>query len=224
MEKQEWYRRIPKVDVLLETDGIRQYIPAYGYECVREAVRAELSDLRAQIAQFAEGAADEDVLLNEICVQDDAESGQSADFRILLTDRIGARLRRMQSPGLKKVLNGTGTILHTNFGRAPIGKEAASRVLETVSGYCNLEYDLEKGRRGERCGQIENILCEITGAEAAVAVNNNAAALLLILCTLAQGGEVIVSRGELVEIGGQFRIPDGLTLPNKISATASPTA
>lgn len=208
MEKQEWYRRIPKVDVLLETDGIRQYIPVYGYECVREAVRAELSDLRAQIAQFAEGAADEDVLLNEICVQDDAESGQSADFRILLTDWIGVRLRRMQSPGLKKVLNGTGTILHTNLGRAPIGKEAASRVLETVSGYCNLEYDLEKGRRGERCGQIENILCEITGAEAAVAVNNNAAALLLILCTLAQGGEVIVSRGELVEIGGQFRIPD----------------
>lgn len=208
MEKQEWYRRIPKVDVLLETDGIRQYMPAYGYEYVREAVRAELSDLRAQIAQFAEGAADEDVLLNEICVQDDAESGQSADFRILLTDRIGTRLRRMQSPGLKKVLNGTGTILHTNLGRAPIGKEAASRVLETVSGYCNLEYDLEKGRRGERCGQIENILCEITGAEAAVAVNNNAAALLLILCTLAQGGEVIVSRGELVEIGGQFRIPD----------------
>ena len=98
------------MDVLLESDGIRQYIPAYGYECVREAVRAELSDLRAQIAQFAEGAADEDVLLNEICVQDAAESGQSADFWILLTDRIGARLRRMQSPGLKKVLNGTGTI------------------------------------------------------------------------------------------------------------------
>ena len=126
----------------------------------------------------------------------------------MLTDRIGARLLKMQSPGLKKVLNGTGTILHTNLGRAPIGKEAASRVLETVSGYCNLEYDLEDGCRGERCGQIENILCEITGAEAAVAVNNNAAALLLILCTLAQGGEVIVSRGELVEIGGQFRIPD----------------
>ena len=129
-------------------------------------------------------------------------------FGYVLTDRIGARLRRMQSPGLKKVLNGTGTILHTNLGRAPLGKEAASRVLETVSGYCNLEYDLEDGCRGERCGQIENILCEITGAEAAVAVNNNAAALLLILCTLAQGGEVIVSRGELVEIGGQFRIPD----------------
>ena len=126
----------------------------------------------------------------------------------MLTVRIGARLLKMQSSGLKKVLNGTGTILHTNLGRAPLGKEAASRVLEAVSGYCNLEYDLEDGCRGERCGQIENILCEITGAEAAVAVNNNAAALLLILCTLAQGGEVIVSRGELVEIGGQFRIPD----------------
>ena len=212
MEKQEWYRRIPKVDMLLETNGIRQYIPVYGYERVREAVRAELSELRARIAQLpegeAEGTAEDDVLLNVICAQDAAEPGQSAECENVLTDRIGARLLRMQSPGLKKVLNGTGTILHTNLGRAPLGKEAASRVLETVSGYCNLEYDLEDGCRGERCGQIENILCEITGAEAAVAVNNNAAALLLILCTLAQGGEVIVSRGELVEIGGQFRIPD----------------
>lgn len=212
MEKQEWYRRIPKVDMLLETDGIRQYIPVYGYERVREAVRAELSELRARIAQLpegeAEGTAEDDVLLNVICAQDAAEPGQSAECENVLTDRIGARLLKMQSPGLKKVLNGTGTILHTNLGRAPLGKEAASRVLETVSGYCNLEYDLEDGCRGERCGQIENILCEITGAEAAVAVNNNAAALLLILCTLAQGGEVIVSRGELVEIGGQFRIPD----------------
>ena len=212
MEKQEWYRRIPKVDMLLETDGIRQYIPVYGYERVREAVRAELSELRARIAQLpegeAEGTAEDDVLLNVICAQDTAEPGQSVECENVLTDRIGARLLKMQSPGLKKVLNGTGTILHTNLGRAPLGKEAASRVLETVSGYCNLEYDLEDGCRGERCGQIENILCEITGAEAAVAVNNNAAALLLILCTLAQGGEVIVSRGELVEIGGQFRIPD----------------
>ena len=212
MEKQEWYRRIPKVDMLLETDGIRQYIPVYGYERVREAVRAELSELRARIAQLpegeAEGTAEADVLLNVICAQDAAEPGQSAECENVLTVRIGARLLKMQSPGLKKVLNGTGTILHTNLGRAPLGKEAASRVLETVSGYCNLEYDLEDGCRGERCGQIENILCEITGAEAAVAVNNNAAALLLILCTLAQGGEVIVSRGELVEIGGQFRIPD----------------
>lgn len=212
MEKQEWYRRIPKVDMLLETDGIRQYIPVYGYERVREAVRAELSELRARIAQLpegeAEGTAEDDVLLNVICAQDTAEPGQSAECENVLTDRIGARLLKMQSPGLKKVLNGTGTILHTNLGRAPLGKEAASRVLETVSGYCNLEYDLEDGCRGERCGQIENILFEITGAEAAVAVNNNAAALLLILCTLAQGGEVIVSRGELVEIGGQFRIPD----------------
>lgn len=212
MEKQEWYRRIPKVDMLLETDGIRQYIPVYGYECVRGAVRAELSELRARIAQLpegeAEGTAEDDVLLNVICAQDATEPGQPAECENVLTDRIGARLLKMQSPGLKKVLNGTGTILHTNLGRAPLGKEAASRVLETVSGYCNLEYDLEDGCRGERCGQIENILCEITGAEAAVAVNNNAAALLLILCTLAQGGEVIVSRGELVEIGGQFRIPD----------------
>ena len=106
MEKQEWYRRIPKVDMLLETDGIRQYIPVYGYERVREAVRAELSELRARIAQLpegeAEGTAEDDVLLNVICEQDTAEPGQSAECENVLTDRIGARLLKMQSPGLKK--------------------------------------------------------------------------------------------------------------------------
>lgn len=188
MDKQELYRRIPKVDKLLETEGIRQYIVAYGYDCVRDAVRTELTELRAQIR---------------------TEKGRKDLLGVeQLTERIGRRLLKEQRFHLQKVLNGTGIILHTNLGRSPLGKESVSRVAEKISGYCNLEYDLDAGRRGERCAYIEKVLCELTGAEAALVVNNNAAALLLILCTFASGGEVIVSRGELVEIGGQFRIPD----------------
>ena len=129
MEKQEWYRRIPKVDMLLETDGIRQYIPVYGYECVREAVRAELSELRARIAQLpegeAEGTAEDDVLLNVICAQDTAEPGQSAECENVLTDRIGARLLRMQSPHENGMLIG-----NREPDPSQITKPSAERPLE----------------------------------------------------------------------------------------------
>ncbi len=202
MDKQELYRMIPKVDKLLESDGIRQYIFSYGYACVKVAVRAELSELRAQIR--SEVFEKENENKKGLCM----ENLVGSDVVDILTERIGSRLLKEQHLHLQKLLNGTGIILHTNLGRAPLGKEYVSRVAEKVSGYCNLEYDLEKGCRGERCTYIEKLLCKLTGAEAAIAVNNNAAALLLILCTLASGGDVIVSRGELVEIGGQFRIPD----------------
>jgi L-seryl-tRNA(Ser) seleniumtransferase len=109
---------------------------------------------------------------------------------------------------MKKVVNGTGTILHTNLGRAPISKDAAKRAMDIVTGYSNLEFDLESGKRGSRYSHFEKIISKITGAEAAMAVNNNAAAVLLILSSLAKDKDVIVSRGELVEIGGSFRIPD----------------
>jgi len=104
--------------------------------------------------------------------------------------------------------NATGTVLHTNLGRAPISREHMARLAEVACGYSNLEYDLEAGRRGERYSHFEKLLCRITGAEAAMAVNNNASAVMLILSSMAKGGEVVVSRGELVEIGGKFRIPD----------------
>ena len=117
----------------------------------------------------------------------------------------------MHTPNMKKVINGTGTILHTNLGRAPISREHMKKAFDIVTGYSNLEYNLEEGRRGERYSHFEKLLCKITGAEAAMAVNNNASSVLLILSSLAKGGEVIVSRGELIEIGGKFRIPDVMT-------------
>jgi L-seryl-tRNA(Ser) seleniumtransferase len=118
------------------------------------------------------------------------------------------RAEKMLQPNMRKVINATGTILHTNLGRAPISKEHMVHIAEIATGYSNLEYNLNAGKRGERYSHFEELLCKITGAEAAMAVNNNAAAVMLILSSLGKGGEVIVSRGELVEIGGKFRIPD----------------
>jgi L-seryl-tRNA(Ser) seleniumtransferase len=118
------------------------------------------------------------------------------------------RLVRLTRPSLRRVINATGVVLHTNLGRAPLAPAAVARVAEIAAGYSNLEYDLESGARGSRGAHVESLLCELSGAEAALAVNNNAAAVMLALAALAGGGEVLVSRGELVEIGGSFRIPD----------------
>jgi L-seryl-tRNA(Ser) seleniumtransferase len=119
-------------------------------------------------------------------------------------ERLAARLR----PTLQPVINATGVIVHTNLGRAPLSDEARTAMDAVAAGYSNLEYDLEAGRRGSRYVHAEEILCQLTGAEAALVVNNNAAAVLLILMAFAQEQEVIISRGQLVEIGGGFRIPD----------------
>ena len=111
---------------------------------------------------------------------------------------------------MRRVINATGVIIHTNLGRAPLARAAAERVARLAAGYTNLEYDLERGERGRRDVHAERLLCRLTGAEAAVVVNNNAAATLLVLAAIASGREVIISRGELVEIGGGFRVPDVL--------------
>jgi L-seryl-tRNA(Ser) seleniumtransferase len=127
-----------------------------------------------------------------------------------LRARLQAELERTRRPRLRRVLNATGVIVHTNLGRAPLAQEALARVAEVARGYSNLEYDLTAGARGSRQDHVADILRRLTGAEAALVVNNNAAAVLLALAALAEGREVLVSRGELIEIGDGFRIPDVL--------------
>jgi L-seryl-tRNA(Ser) seleniumtransferase len=127
-----------------------------------------------------------------------------------LTSRLRDELSRVRRPRLRRVLNATGVIVHTNLGRAPLAAEAIARVEEVARGYSNLEYDLTAGARGSRQDHVADILRRLTGAEAALVVNNNAAAILLALAALAEGRDVIVSRGELIEIGDGFRIPDVL--------------
>lgn len=189
MNKNLLYRSIPKVDILLEKEEIQNAIEEYGREIVMEAIREEMEGLRAYIGTCE----DEKAALDKI------ES---------LTEQILRYVEKANTPNMRMVINGTGTILHTNLGRAPISQEHMAKLSNIVTGYSNLEYNLEAGKRGERYSHFEVLLCRLTGAEAAMAVNNNAAAVMLILSSMAKGGEVVVSRGELVEIGGKFRIPD----------------
>lgn len=189
MNKNLLYRSIPKVDVLLENELIQKLIAEFSRETVMESIRVKTEELRAFIGK--------------------SEDEESCKEKIehLLRDVQGAVVT-MNEPNMISVINGTGTILHTNLGRAPIGQKHMEQVAKIATGYSNLEYNLEAGRRGERYSHFEELLCKLTGAEAAMAVNNNAAAVLLILNAMGKGKEVIVSRGELVEVGGKFRIPD----------------
>ncbi len=190
MDGNKYYRNIPKVDSILENEKIKDLLKVTSRELVLDCIREATEDLRALINKNPD---DEDKINEEIKN---------------IVENITLKADRLINYNMKKVINGTGTILHTNLGRAPISKEAAERAMNIVTGYSNLEYDLEEGKRGSRYSHFENIIARITGAEAALAVNNNAAAVLLILSALAKGKEVIVSRGELVEIGGSFRVPD----------------
>ncbi|MCI9339941.1 MAG: L-seryl-tRNA(Sec) selenium transferase [Dorea sp.] len=189
MNKNMLYRSIPKVDVLLEDEAIQELIGRYSRDTVMEAIHMEMDKLRRFIGE---------------CEEEEACRAQIKR----LAPNIERTVAAMHTPNMCMVINGTGTILHTNLGRAPIGQEHMKRLSAIATGYSNLEYNLEAGRRGERYSHFEKLLCKLTGAEAAMAVNNNAAAVMLILSSLAKGGEVVVSRGELVEIGGKFRIPD----------------
>lgn len=189
MNKNLLYRNIPKVDILLENIKIQELIETYGRETVVETIREALESLRAYIKEC------------------DAEENALERINSLVSD-IEKKVISINTPDIRSVINGTGTILHTNLGRAPISPKHMQYVAEIATGYSNLEYNLEEGKRGERYSHFEKLLCKITGAEAAMAVNNNAAAVMLILNTLGKGKEIIVSRGELVEIGGKFRVPD----------------
>ena len=191
MSKQDLYRKIPKVDQLMERVHMRALSDQYGGELVLTCVRKELDDLRRKIAELPETGS----------FSDELEPAY-------LEQRIEETLKVTVSPKLRRVINATGTILHTNLGRAPISTSVAQGVADLASGYTNIEYDLATGTRGSRGGGCEELLIRITGAEDALVVNNNAAAMLLILNTFCRDREVVVSRGELVEIGGSFRMPD----------------
>lgn len=181
------FRTLPQIQRLLEMPAATALCAEYGRPAVTRVLRDTLDGLRAAI-----GAGRFDAV-------PDADD---------LLARSGAALADRARPGLRRTINATGIVLHTNLGRAPLAPEAVAAVAEVARGYCNLEYDLATGQRGSRTQSLEPLLSGLTGAEAALAVNNGAAAILLALAALASGGEVIVSRGELVEIGGGFRVPD----------------
>ena len=183
----ELLRKIPKVDELLKQTALADAIVQYGTKAVTEAVRAELDCLRQEI------------LSRQVTLL--PEPGA-------LCQQICRRVQRAALPSFRRVINGTGILLHTNLGRACLSEKAARAVYEVSKAYSNLEYDLATGKRGSRYSHVEDILCRLTGAESALVVNNNAAAVLLVLSALTAGGQVPVSRGELVEIGGSFRIPE----------------
>ena len=185
-------RHLPSIDQLLRRDGLRDLIATAGRDAVRDRLREILAEIRQEVVN-ANGAAtapaDSEKLAGEI------------------ERRLNRRFDLRRRSRTQRVINATGVALHTNLGRAPLSRRALDAIGE-AAGYCNLEYDLEAGRRGKRGSGLEAMLRELTGCEAAAVVNNCAAAVLITLNTLAEGGEVLVSRGELIEIGGSFRIPD----------------
>jgi L-seryl-tRNA(Ser) seleniumtransferase len=180
--------RIPKVDKLLDQSLIRELLTVTPRPVVVEAIRLALAALRREVRAGSAGA--QDVTLPAVVA------------------RVRQELSSTQASSLRRVVNGTGVVIHTNLGRSPLPPSVRQQLLEISFGYSNLEFDLQSGERGSRYSHVERLVCELTGAEAALVVNNNAAAVLLALSALAAGREAIVSRGELVEIGGSFRIPD----------------
>jgi L-seryl-tRNA(Ser) seleniumtransferase len=181
-------RRIPSVEQLLRRPAVQELEARFGRDAVLREVRALLGEVRS----LAAGASDPGI-----------------ESRVERIDaELRARLEASAAPSLVSLINATGVVIHTNLGRAPLSPEASLRVAAVASSYSNLEYDLAAGDRGSRDVHAEARLREVLGAEAALVVNNNAAAVLLAVNTLAEGREVLVSRGELVEIGGSFRIPD----------------
>ena len=186
---QDLLRIVPSIDELLRTEQGASLSDRYGRELVTSVMRQVADDARAILAEKGEAMR------------------ARADSAVMV-EAVAARLITILEPNLKPVFNLTGTVLHTNLGRAPLPQVAIEAMARVAGGASNLEYDLNSGRRGDRDTHLEDWICRLTGAEAATVVNNNAAAVLLLLNTLARRKEVPVSRGELIEIGGAFRIPD----------------
>ena len=195
------FRALPNTDSLLQSAELSMVIDIHGRNAVKAVIREELEYLRAEISD------NNSTIINQVL--------QENFFGIFCKDII-SHLESIAGNTLISVINLTGTVIHTNLGRARLPGKAVTAMSLVASNPSNLEYDLETGKRGDRDSHLEKLLCDITGAEAATVVNNNAAAVLLVLNTLAVKKEVIISRGELVEIGGAFRIPEVMISANCI--------
>jgi L-seryl-tRNA(Ser) seleniumtransferase len=182
------FRSLPSVHDVLEAPAVQALAAEHAHDLIVAAVRAELAELRQRLRR-----------------------GEALDGAVAVAEvaaRVAARLGRELRPKLRTVINATGIVLHTNLGRAPVAEEAARAAYEAARGYLNLELDLDTGKRSSRQNAIREWVCRLTGAESATAVNNNAAATVIVLRALCQGREVVLSRGQLIEIGGSFRIPE----------------
>lgn len=186
-------RNLPSIDQLLRRDGLQPLIASAGRDSVRDRLREVLDEFRQELIG-RNGKAD--------------SPGDAAKLAEEIERRLAARFASRRQAQTQRVINATGVVLHTNLGRAPLSQAAIQAINEVARDYSNLEYDLASGKRGKRGTGLEASLRELLGCESAAVVNNCAAAVLITLNTLAEGGEVIVSRGELIEIGGSFRIPD----------------
>ena len=182
---QDKLRALPSVDALLQDHTLRELEQRYGRTLVVEACREAIDAARKKIL-----------------------AGGDAPMTALLVNDVHERVERAVSPSLVPVINATGVIIHTNLGRAPLSSETIEAMKIAAQGYTNLEYDLDAGERGSRYTHAESLVARLIGAEGALVVNNNAAAVTLILATFARGKQVILSRGQLVEIGGGFRVPE----------------
>ena len=194
MTKKELLRGLPKIDEVLKQESLVVLSEEKGDLMVTEAVRAVIAGLRASILDLSDKKAE--------------EFDASALEIEAVAEATEAKVLRDEELNLYPLINATGTILHTNLGRAPLCRDAVENVARVSRGYSDLEYNVPKGKRGSRHDLVSELIAELTGAEDAMVVNNNAAATMIVLATIGAGKEIVVSRGELVEIGGAFRIPD----------------
>lgn len=186
MNKNEILRKIPQVDELLKDEKLVSVVESTPHDFLVSCIREVIIDVRANILNDVESDIDKDGII----------------------EKIKVKVTKKAQRSLRKVINATGTVLHTNLGRSVLSKNAADAITDIACNYSNLEYDVKLGKRGNRQSHIEKIVTDITGAESALVVNNNAAATVIVLAALAEGKEVIISRGELIEIGDSFRLPD----------------
>jgi L-seryl-tRNA(Ser) seleniumtransferase len=217
--RNEGLRSLPSVERLLARPLGLRLAEQLGRTYVRDLLRTILDEMRKEmsgvwslesgVSRIADSAATDGSQAFDVQPQTPDSRLQTPDSLIEeIERRLEARGAVAARPSLRRVVNATGVIIHTNLGRAPLAEDALAALIETSAHYSNLEYDLERGERGRRESHCRELLARLAASEAAIVTNNNAAAVMLVLNTLAEGGEVIVSRGELIEIGGSFRIPD----------------